>query len=276
MKRYDSSPPAAGKNARGRLRAAFTLIELLVVVAIIALLVTILMPSLKQAKEMARRVICATNLHGCGRTLMLYATENRGVLPAAIGENPDGSDFYTQPLSSNRFVVRGWGDRMDYDLRERLLPYLGNAFRMWMCPSLDVPPIDDPGNTRGICYGPYLYFGGDVDHGAAGSPDFGLGTQIPQRLDGAPPSLPLMQDRASDRRNWNGAWAGNHVVSGWYDPPLDENPSNPRLYVDSADDILGANITLYDGSVSWHDMGSLVDVGDDEWHANNFVYSVLP
>jgi len=258
-------------------RGAFTLVELLVVIAIIALLLSILSPTFKTAKELAKRALCASNQYACARALIGYASANQGVLPAAIGENPDGSDFYTQPLGSNRYVVRGWpGNPMDYDLRERLEPYLENVFRTWMCPCLDVPPIDDPGNTRSICYGPFLYFGGDVDHGAAGSPDFGLGTQLPQRMAAAPPGLPLMQDRASDRLNWNGAWAGNHVVSGWYDPPLDENPSNPRLYVDSADDILGANITLYDGSVAWHDMNSLVDVGDDEHRGNNLVYSLMP
>ncbi|MHC4716195.1 MAG: type II secretion system protein [Planctomycetota bacterium] len=65
-------PPAASESG-GR---AFTLVELLVVVGIIALLVTILMPALGKAMELARRAVCATNLGSIGRGLMLYNTEH--------------------------------------------------------------------------------------------------------------------------------------------------------------------------------------------------------
>ena len=52
----------------------FTLIELLVVVAIIALLVAILLPSLQEARRMAKVVVCATNLRSYAMGLVLYAT----------------------------------------------------------------------------------------------------------------------------------------------------------------------------------------------------------
>ncbi|MCK4623837.1 MAG: type II secretion system protein, partial [Phycisphaerae bacterium] len=66
-----------------RQQKAFTLVELLVVVAIIALLVSILLPSLGLAKEAARRVTCSTNLRNLGLAANLYASENDDWLPPA-------------------------------------------------------------------------------------------------------------------------------------------------------------------------------------------------
>jgi prepilin-type N-terminal cleavage/methylation domain-containing protein len=65
-------------------RRAFTLIELLVVVAIIALLVSILLPSLGKAKELANRVYCAANQRGIGQSLNLYAYDNNSIMPVTL------------------------------------------------------------------------------------------------------------------------------------------------------------------------------------------------
>ena len=62
----------------GRSRSfAFTLIELLVVVAIIALLVAILLPSLASAREQGKKAKCLANLRSIGQALHEYALEDR-------------------------------------------------------------------------------------------------------------------------------------------------------------------------------------------------------
>ncbi|MBP7935859.1 MAG: prepilin-type N-terminal cleavage/methylation domain-containing protein [Phycisphaerae bacterium] len=68
-------------RAARRTIGAFTLIEVLVVVAVIALLISILIPSLKAAKDMALRSDCASNLHQVGVALNAYANEYREQLP---------------------------------------------------------------------------------------------------------------------------------------------------------------------------------------------------
>lgn len=75
-------PTACGLAGQaGRKFSGFTLIELLVVIAIISLLVSILLPSLNRAKDLARRAMCASNLRNCGTSLFLYAGDNGGTLP---------------------------------------------------------------------------------------------------------------------------------------------------------------------------------------------------
>jgi prepilin-type N-terminal cleavage/methylation domain-containing protein len=75
-------------NTPSRARA-FTLIEVLVVVAIIALLVAILLPSLSRAREQARMSICKANVKQLMNGLLLYSTEYK-TLPATQ------STFYEQ------------------------------------------------------------------------------------------------------------------------------------------------------------------------------------
>lgn len=65
---------SAPKNRNPRM--GFTLIELLVVIAIISLLVSILLPSLQTAKELARATVCFSNLRTLSTTGRLYHQEN--------------------------------------------------------------------------------------------------------------------------------------------------------------------------------------------------------
>lgn len=80
---------------------AFTLIELLVVVAIIALLISILLPSLSKARELAKRSVCAANLAGNGKAFAMYSNTARGTFPQATKARVHA----TQNASTNQPVV---------------------------------------------------------------------------------------------------------------------------------------------------------------------------
>ena len=68
---------------RKRGSPGFTLIELLVVVAIIALLVSILLPSLGKAREQAKKSFCSNNLGQFGRACHIYVGEYKYFAPHA-------------------------------------------------------------------------------------------------------------------------------------------------------------------------------------------------
>ena len=74
-------------------RRGFTLIELLVVIALIAVLTAILVPALGRARELARRMRCASNIRQQLIAIHLYGAENDGKLPRArqgMCLGPDG------------------------------------------------------------------------------------------------------------------------------------------------------------------------------------------
>ena len=74
-------------------RKGFTLIELLVVVAIIALLISILLPSLARARELTKRSVCMANLRGIGSGCVIYSNDNNEWFPMSyFAENMSYSE----------------------------------------------------------------------------------------------------------------------------------------------------------------------------------------
>jgi len=57
-------------------KKTFTLIELLVVIAVIAILMAILLPALRRAREQANATYCLNNLRQIGLVVHLYAQDN--------------------------------------------------------------------------------------------------------------------------------------------------------------------------------------------------------
>ena len=73
---YSSLAPDKRSSQHG-----FTLIELLVVVAIIALLISVLLPSLNRAREQTRKSVCASQFHQVGLAFLMYIEDNDHYMP---------------------------------------------------------------------------------------------------------------------------------------------------------------------------------------------------
>lgn len=87
---------------------AFTLVELLVVIGIIALLISILVPSLSKARNQANSIKCANNMRQQVLAAQMFAQDNKGQLPRCpLPGDPAKTDNVRAPNAA--FVHIDWG-----------------------------------------------------------------------------------------------------------------------------------------------------------------------
>ena len=120
------------------LRSAFTLIELLVVIAVIALLLAILLPALRKAKQQGQLVVCSANLHDVGVAIHAYAFDYDDTIPFGPEGLPmAGSQFYTVTGNVTSLISVYNGDPVGLGLM--LDGYISDQPKVLFCPGADQP-----------------------------------------------------------------------------------------------------------------------------------------
>ena len=147
-------------------RNGFTLIELLVVVAIIALLIAILLPSLGRAKEKAKQVSCASNLRQIGLGFVEYAGQNNNSFPATaagpVGSHNSADWIYWESI----YRVAPTNPALPNIADGGIAPYLHITFastKALICPSDDPSThfkTGSPAEAYPFSYSLNWFFGG--------------------------------------------------------------------------------------------------------------------
>jgi prepilin-type N-terminal cleavage/methylation domain-containing protein/prepilin-type processing-associated H-X9-DG protein len=234
----DMPATICGKGIVMRTKKAFTLIELLVVIAIIAILMAILMPALRAAKDQGKRIICSSHLKTLGLANVLYSDEEDGwyvpIMDRTLGDNrywPSNLQFreLIGYKPKNATANEGW-----------------DAPREYLCPAdrISIKQIEDRQYNNWISYGYNLtdwYFSDWFGIGYAGHKN----TTVPS------PANELIFTESNDWWLW---WWGANYEDGWdvlgqdtIMPYKDVGTDGPTLYRHSE----GVNLAFYDGHAEY-------------------------
>jgi prepilin-type N-terminal cleavage/methylation domain-containing protein len=208
-------------------KRAFTLVELLVVIAIIALLMALLMPALRLARDQATALLCVNNIKQLSMAWFSYTVDNDGSLVCGhryrgnaysnISAFPDG--FWINPPHDATGNYTGEPGTLDDKLRGirtgKLFPYVKSE-KLFHC----------RGDAREEIPEQLAYCSYAIAGGMNGEPAYSgsSGKQNPDRVaevydEIRNPANKYVFIEESDPRGWNmGSWILNPTGTCWIDP----------------------------------------------------------
>jgi len=127
------------KRGRGDVSPAFTLIEMLLVVAIISLLISILLPTLKRGKANSEQTACESNLRSLIQGYQGYSKENARKLVGANTQNE--WDWLRSSSNTTTSITNG-----------KLWPYI-RSMNSYVCPNQVYPSYLNSYSINGMLNG---------------------------------------------------------------------------------------------------------------------------
>ncbi len=184
---------------------AFTLIELLVVIAIIAVLMGILMPSLRLARDQARRVHCVSNAKTLALAWFMYKDDNNEKL---VGPKTDGDTSWVDVPDDPQNATL---EEKKAAIRQGLLfRYVGKEVGVYHCPA------DSRKQTGSTAYRTFSIVGGAGRSGWRGDSEYVAARRY---SDIKRPALQYFLCEEADTRGTNeGAWELDVKSRAWVDP----------------------------------------------------------
>ena len=231
------------RSGQPQQRRAFTLIELLVVIAIISLLAALLLPTLVNAKERAKRTNCVSNLRQFLVGIHLYANDAEQRVPSGASE----SNLPNGVLDDSIPVLSG-------NTRTQMVQYAGN-FKVLGCPSLGAP-FNTPEGWYQSGYGyviGYNYLGGHANTPWPLLPG-GEAWASPQKLTDTSTNLGPTSPLLTDMNDWSPGYGGSVIPHGRNGAVQSAGDFSNSADLGAASATLGAmggNVGTLDGAVSW-------------------------
>lgn len=202
-------------------KKGFTLIELLVVIAIIALLMAIIMPALRIAKQQAQAIVCVANLRGLSTAWYSYVDENNGKLvPGNVPNNNPSRDYWVAAPQNDAghfttFTVNSPVEDLKKDEirgieRGALFPYI-DAPESYHCPG-------DRG-MKGFEGGGHGGYRSYSITGLMNGEEWNKAELAKKYSQISLPSNKIMFLENTDKRGWNiGSWIMGYEMPEWIDP----------------------------------------------------------